>query len=467
MAQDQNIEGKAKVTVDTNRLCAYIEVLPPEGDGEPFTIDKAKELIKKNEVVFGLLEDGIADAVMMKNWNEKILIAQGIEPRNGLPAKIEYKFPVADEKMAPKIDEQGNVDYYDLGLINNVRKGEAVAIRKPPAPGEDGTDVYGCPLPFKPGKDLVLPRGKNTVVDQDRLKLYAVIDGSVSLRSGKVTVEPVFNLKGNVDFTTGNIDFIGDVAIGGMVTHGFKVYAEGNIEIRGLIENAEVVAGGNIQVKGGITGNMNCVVKAGGSIQARFVENARLEAGDNIYIREAIMQAQVKAGGSVKVSDKKAIIVGGVIQAAREVESKVIGSQFATQTVVEVGINPMHREEYYTIMKEYEKKKRELAVISQSITRFQQSGRQIESLDDGKRSLLIRQLDEFKTFREQITDMEDRIAFLEEEFKHGEAAKVKVIDVVYPGVKITIGRSIYLVNDPIKSSSFILEGGDVRIGDLR
>ena len=466
MAPGQDVDGTAKVIVEADRLAAFIEIYPPEGNGKPLAVDKALELIKSNNIVYGLLENNVIDAIKLLRWNDQILIAKGLEPKSGFPAEIEYKFPTTSDKLAPKMDEQGNVDYHDLGLINNVRKGEAVAIRKPPVPGENGTDVYGNIIPYKPGKDLILPRGKNTVVDQEGINLYAIIDGSVSFKAGKVTVEPVFNLKGNVDYSTGDIDFIGDVVITGMVTHGFKVHAEGNIEIRGLVENAEIVADGNIQIKGGVTGN-NCMVKAGGSIQANFVENAHLEAGQDIFIKDAIMQAQVKAGGSVKVSGKKAIIVGGITQAAREVESRVIGSQFATQTIIEVGINPLHREEYQRIMKDYEKKKKEVAVISQSITKFQQSGRQIETMDEGKRLLLIKQLDDFKNFRGQIAEMEDRIEFLEEEFRHGEAAKVKANDIAYPGVKITIGRSIYNINDPIKASSFILDAGDVRIGALR
>jgi uncharacterized protein (DUF342 family) len=359
------------------------------------------------------------------------------------------------------------VDYYDLGLIQSVRKGQPLVVRTPPIPGVDGQDVCGRILPFKQGKDAILPRGKNTIPDQDGINLYAVIDGSVTVKAGKVNVDPVFELKGNVDFSTGDISFVGNVIIQGMVTAGFKVNAEGDVEIRGLIENAEVTAGGNVQVKGGITGNVKCIVKAGGNIQARFVENARLEAGQDVLIKEAIMQAQVKAGGSVKVNDKRAIIVGGTIQAFKEVESKVIGSQLATQTVIEVGINPIYREEHGVLSKEFENNKKELTVFSQNINKFQQSGRSIESMDESKRIMLLKQLDDYKRLHRRNTEVEERIAFLEKEFRSAETAKIRAVDIVYPGVKIVIGQSIYIVNDPVKSSSFVLIDGDVRIGPLR
>jgi uncharacterized protein (DUF342 family) len=252
-----------------------------------------------------------------------------------------------------------------------------------------------------------------------------------------------------------------------MVTAGFKVVVEGDVEIKGLIENAEVIASGNIMVQGGITGSDKCIVKAGENIQARFIANSRVEAGKDIYVKEAVMQSQLRAGGLIRVSDKKATIVGGNVQAFKEVESRIIGSQLATQTVIEVGINPMYKDEYQVLMKEYDNKKKELAKIAQNVAKFQQSGRSVESLDDNRKMILIKQLDDFKNYRKEIEDMETRISFLEEAFRAGTGAKVKAVDMVYPGVKIVIGQNIYVVNDPIKSSSFILEEGSIRIGSLR
>jgi uncharacterized protein (DUF342 family) len=466
LAEVKNVDGKAKVSVDSNRLAAYLTVLPPEGEGSPVTLESARELVKSNGVVYGLIEGSIAEALKENNWEQKILIAQGHEPVNGQPGVLEYKFPPPRERLTPKKDEQGNVDYRDLGLIYNVQKGQPLVVRTPPTQGQEGRDVYGNIIPAKPGKEIQLPKGKNTVPDNEGINLYSAIDGNVTIKSGKVTVDSVFEIKGDVDYSTGNIQFNGDLIIRGMVTAGFKVVVEGDIEIKGLIENAEVIANGNILVQGGITGSDKCFVKAGENIQARFIVNSRVEAGKDIYVKEAVMQSQLRAGRSLKVNDKKATIVGGNIQAFKEVESKVIGSQLATQTVIEVGINPMYRDEYQVLMKEYDNKKKELAKIAQNVAKFQQSGRPVESLDDNRKMILIKQLDDFKSYRKELEEMETRIIFLEETFRSVTGARVKAVEMVYPGVKIVIGQSIYVVNDPIKSSAFVLEEGSVRIGPL-
>ena len=66
----------------------------------------------------------------------------------------------------------------------------------------------------------------------------------------------------------------------------------------------------------------------------------------------------------------------------------------------------------------------------------------------------------------KITQMEKRQAELEREFNRIQRGRIKVFDVVYPGVHITIGRAIYVVNDPIKYAMFILEDGEVKLTSL-
>ena len=42
-------------------------------------------------------------------------------------------------------------------------------------------------------------------------------------------------------------------------------------------------------------------------------------------------------------------------------------------------------------------------------------------------------------------------------------ARVRALEVTYPGVRISIGSAIYIINDPIKFSQFVLEEGEVKL----
>lgn len=462
----ENLDGQARLYVDNNRMVAFLEINPPSGTGKPCNIDDVKKLLQKHNVIFGIDETRIEEALLPKNWGKRFIIAKGIASENGRDAQIIFKFPMVLERMTPKEDEKGNVDYRNLGIIHNVKFGTELVERIPPTDGKPGMDVTGREIKPKKGKDRRIPKGKNTVCDQEETKLFASQDGNVTIKDNKVVVDSVFELNGDVDFSSGNIDFVGNVVINGNVSGGFQVIAGGDIEIKGFIEGAVVAAEGSILVKGGITGGLKGLIKAGENISARFIENSKLEAGNDIIIKEAIMQSYVKAGGSIKVTDKKAAIVGGVIQAAREVESKVIGSQLATQTVVEVGINPKYREEYQQLYKVKSEKSRNLDNLNHNVQIYQRQNISLENLSERKRLAMIKVLDDLKQLRKELAEIEERLLFLQAKFQEVQSATVKATGLVYPGVRISIGQSIYLVNDVIKYAQFVLHEGEVRLTSL-
>src|SRR5690606_15317621 len=123
---------------------------------------------------------------------------------------------------------------------------------------------------------------------------------------------------GDVDFSTGNIDFIGSVKVMGSVRNGFSVKAAGNVEIMGRLEGGFINTGGNIVVKEGIVGQGKGNIKAGGSVYARFLENAQVEARKDVLVGDSIMHSTVRAGGKIVVNGKKGKIVGGLCFAGRE-----------------------------------------------------------------------------------------------------------------------------------------------------
>ncbi|MGR6836132.1 DUF342 domain-containing protein [Syntrophomonas erecta] len=459
--------GAVIVSLSPDKLVGYIEITAPVGNGKPCTREQVDKALQGKQVVYGMMEESIARALQPGNWNKKVVVARGQEPVDGKDARLVYKFPLPGERTGPKLDEKGNVDHHNLELIHNVRTGEVLVERIPPTDGIPGINVHGQEVAARKGKDVVLPRGKNTFCDDEGCCLYAGSDGHVNVVDGRVSIEQVLVISQDIDYATGNIDFIGNILINGNVTTGFKVYAGGDLEITGFIEGGEVKASGNIMVKGGITTGPKGYVRAGQNIYARFIENSRVEAGIDIQVGEAIMQSLIKAGGSVKVTDRKAAIVGGRVQASQTIECKILGSQLATQTVVEVGINPHYREEYQQLNRIRTEKKNYLDNLNHNLQTYQRSGISIDELSERKRLALIRILDQFKSIRQEISNMEERIAFLESEFEKIQTGKVRVLQVACPGVRISIGQSMYLVNDPIKYSEFILEGGEIRLAPLR
>ena len=60
--------------------------------------------------------------------------------------------------------------------------------------------------------------------------------GTLLTRQFTVSVQPVASIPGTVDYKTGNIDFQGNVVIGGSIASGFRVKASGDVAIAGNVE---------------------------------------------------------------------------------------------------------------------------------------------------------------------------------------------------------------------------------------
>src|SRR5690606_12910229 len=134
-------------------------------------------------------------------------------------------------------------------------------------------------------KEAYFKPGKNVVLDEERTRLYAVTDGMVTFTDNeKVNVFPVYEVNGDVDYRSGNIDFVGNVVVRGNVISGFRVKAEGDVRITGSVEGAEIIAAGSIDIAEGIVAHNKGFVKAGKTIKCSFIQDANVEAAEDLIV---------------------------------------------------------------------------------------------------------------------------------------------------------------------------------------
>jgi len=100
------------------------------------------------------------------------------------------------------------------------------------------------------------------------------------------------------------------------------------------------------------------LVRARGDVKAKVIENAIVEAGQDVIVGEAVFHSQVSAGRKVIVNGRKGLAVGGRIKAGNLVWVKTLGSPMGTSTEVMVGIDPALRDEYNYLLEELEKAKK-------------------------------------------------------------------------------------------------------------
>ncbi|MHB8170450.1 MAG: DUF342 domain-containing protein, partial [Thermincolia bacterium] len=247
-------DGSLNVAISSDKMDVDLVVYPPKG-GKEVTIEQAMAALTEAGVVYGINEEKVRKGIEMSHVSEKMKVANGLPVVNGVDAKIDYKFNIMGIEVHPKELADGRADFYNLNLIQNVVQGQILAVKSPSTQGTDGMTVTGQPLVAKPGKDKLIKAGKNTELMDNDTTLIAIAAGHVLYSSGKVGVYPVFEVNGDVDFTSGNIDFVGSVIIKGSVRQGFSVKAAGDVEVNGNIGGGAVFAGGHIKVKDGIVSN--------------------------------------------------------------------------------------------------------------------------------------------------------------------------------------------------------------------
>ncbi len=339
------VDAVLQVVVSPSGLEARLSILPAQG-GHAATKAEALEQLRLKGIHEGVLVDEINHAIAEGKARE-LVIARGREPIAGDDGTLECLLPEIRARV-PRISNSGRTDYRDLGEIQVVQEGDALMRRHPPTPGVPGVNVLGKPIAPKAGKDVRFAPKLAGVrpADDDPDLLVAAINGQPLQVRGGMMVEPMFTVE-TVNMATGNILFDGAVRVRGDVKAGMSIQASGDIEIGGVVEPATLESGGNIVVKSGVLGGIahkdgsGHYIRCAGSFSAIYAQQARIEAGDSIFIDDLAMQCQLTAVNHIRLGhNRRGQIIGGLLQATLSIHARTIGAPNRIRTELEIGTDP-------------------------------------------------------------------------------------------------------------------------------
>lgn len=449
------------VVISEDRMTAKLQMLHEEAEFL-CTVDELVQFLNQNGVYFGIDMETLGQiaAEPKKVKFDQVTVASGLLPVEGEDGKIVYHFDVNKDKK-PLEREDGKVDFKEVANLVNVTKGQLIAERIPAGNGTEGRAVTGEAIPAKKGREARLKPGKNVVLDGEQLLLYAATDGLVTFTErDKINVFPVYEVNGDVDYSVGNIDFVGNVVIRGNVLNGFRVRASGDIRVIGGVEAAEVISDGSIEITAGIMGTGKGLVKAAKNVKCSFIQEGNVEAGEDILVSQSIMHSNVRAGRRVVCVGAKGLIVGGIIQAGEAIRARVFGNTTSTATVLEVGVLPELRNE----MAELRTKLRELAGNTEKTDKALKLLDQLASigqLTPDKAEMRTR-LSKTKTqMNQEMGEIRERILEIEKSLEDISNSKVEVLNTIYSGCKIVIGRYTRFVKDTTGQVTFRMLDGEI------
>ncbi|MCR4422194.1 MAG: FapA family protein [Exilispira sp.] len=427
-----------QVNIGINEMTATATLFPPKAGGFELTPEEILSEIQAQGVSYGILEDVVTRMADEKIEYKEIVVARAKQPVHGKDAEIKMYFEPNAEKTIYKSIAEDKFDFKNIVKnIQNVLKGDLICEKIPATPGEDGYTVTGKLLPAKKGVDRQILAGPNTELSPDGKFLRATVDGHVVKKAGKIGVEPVKHINGDVGIKTGNITFVGSVVVHGSVLDGFSVKAKGNIEIRGNVGKCEIISDNDIYVAQGINGHYEALISAEGSVFSKFIENAKVFAGSSVIVDDHIYHCEVNANDAIVCFGHRAQIGGGTIRAANEVNTRNLGTVSYSETIVEVGIPPKLRIELQEFMMQKKKTenaiddlKRDIATLTSQRKLKKNWNNEKEELLKNKVEVLAQQEEILKNSLEGIEEINKKLASINLN------PKVAVKNKIYAGVKI-------------------------------
>ena len=450
MRSDASIE----LEVADNLMTAHLTLLRAYG-GQTMQVSDVLEALQQKGIIYGILTDQISSAVMAGEC-DRLLIANGQRMEAGTPGYFDNLLQKKEQQML-LADENAVVRYSDLSHLLLVQKGDHLLRRIPPLPSSDGTNIKGqiVVAPMVPRVEFAdITPGAERDPNDPNLLVAACAGQPVITRNGAL-VNAVLEVD-NVSLKTGNITFDGTIRVKGDIEAGMHVKVSGDVIVLGMVETAEIIAGGNVAIKGGVIGRANLKpgvhalpadaarIECSGSVQAMFIENVRIKVGDSILVDaharncELIARNQIIVG---KPGTKNSHLAGGVAQATQLVKVLNLGTGNGFKTLVQVGSDPDLVQEMAIKDTLLQRKMNELDQTLKLAAHFKQNPQKnVGGIGDKIES----------TRKQQAIDV---FALIEEKkeltakFELTQQAQIEVAESIYEGVEIRIGKHVLKIND--------------------
>ena len=449
--------AKILVTLAKDKMTASVAIEPPFFALPWPTEEEILQSLNAHGVKVGIRQTAIQSLLARKLGNEPVVVAEGVKPVEGKNAYIEL---IKDPDKPFEVRDDEKIDFWSRSTIVTVHPGQEIAIKHPLENGKNGIDVTGAVAKAKPVKNVEFSFGEGLKRDdENRLLLIATAEGQLKNEKGRLVVLPELDIHKDIDFGVGSIDFTGAVKIHGSVREGFHVVAQGNIEVFGPVEGADIDSQGVVIVHGGVRGMNKGTLRSNGDVSLNFADNASIRSGGTILAKSSIMHSHLYAQRAVIAlgGGKHSQIAGGRIEAGLEVSCNILGSEMGTKTEVVVGLPPEMLEKRKVFTTEIKRCDENLERIEPNLAllkKLEAAGQ----LDDTKRVMMMnltKMKFQLQAARESMQTELD--ALLEQLELVKDKGIVRVKDTCYGGVVITIRGLSYIVHEPCKFTAFIAD----------
>ncbi|MDR1306833.1 MAG: FapA family protein [Treponema sp.] len=450
---DRN-DSNVRILVPEDKLEIRADFYPPLAGSKPLDANSIAAALARFNVVHGVLWENIVHALTECNLERRFVrnipIARGDPPVKEI---LEYyQLNPALNRNETARGDSSRIDHRSYSPFVIVKKGQALAKLKSRREGKDGRDVYGTVIPHGTIRPEGVVGGANT--RKEGKYIYAEINGQLIRDKNTLNIQDSLVIKGPVDYRTGHIMFPGDVFIEGPVSDGFKIYSGSSVTIKQTFDVTDAVTKKDLVVSGGLIGRGRALVKVGGALKTRFIENCKVACRKTIEVDTDIVNSSVYTMEKLVMSDQGKIL-GGEIYAVQGVHAGGIGKKTGRETRIHCGVD-------FTAQQEKEWYNYQLRIVAAKLHKL----RELLAAESGgpDESAAGAAGNPGAPGTERREKMEETLARLEEEQKKitlqasavlarlnaDENAVVEVPGEIASGTLIEICQVAFFVSDPLK-----------------
>ncbi len=452
-------EYQSVISINADETEVYLQISRLDASFS-LTLALLRELIDEVGVVYGLNINALKELVELSGEGkleaseEQYLVAKCKPAKHGEDGSIDYIITPSEDNVKLDIEDVEDViDYKNLNIIQNVSAEQHLATVLIPEDPENGVDVYGKTIEAREGQVIKFKLGVN--IAQDGNKLFSTANGRFILDSGQLWVDPIFNVRGDVDYTIGNINFIGEVKIAKDILDGFSVFAKEGVTVDGIVGAANVESDSAIVLNGGMNGKGKGFLRGQDSVTTKYFNEVTSVSWGDVEVQKSVMNSIVKTKGKLNVQHGS--IIGGEVSALMGIDVGVVGSDLGTMTSVIAGQD-------YELQDKMKAFEAQLLELSEEIDRIDRiigpilaDKSKLMSLPLDKKKALKGLLEQLKRYREEQSRVQVECEALQQEATETSVKGIIVRKIIYSGVKIAIGASKKLIKMDIKGPVRIRE----------
>lgn len=456
---------RVKVSITDQNMKASVCLLPPVTDqDEPLVLQDVLDALNKTRVKSGINENIISEYLNAKKWDQSFVAAEGTYPAVGNDAVFGFNFSTT-KSLKPHVKDDGHIDYKEIDLVCSANKDDLLIKKIPPTRGKSGIDVFGNEVPGKLGKDLNITAGSGTYKDpKDNSIIKAASDGIINYNPKTLVVEvqKIYSIPGSVDFSTGNVHVKSSVDIGGDVKTGFSVTTPYCINVKGRIENAEIICDGNLNVKGGIVGDGKQIIKVGGDVHTGYIRDQHIICCGGVYAGTEISGSIIESGDDVTLVKPDGRIVGGKIIASSKIVAGSAGNKYDVPTMLEVGVNFSHREKYLKKFEQITELRKQAETIKKKIDIMDSTLPDL-GMNKAYKALKEQHQGAVEQWERMCSDLKE----IEKDYFNVDNPIVMIMKTVFKGVTVKIKNAVYEVTEDMSNVMFKLNGDVIECGPIK